>query len=63
MLRSITSSHANQIMDARRHRQLTAEKERTSDVARIANELQRQVPNLCRTEALKIAERAIPHSI
>lgn len=37
--------------------------QRTSDVARIASELQRQVPGLCRTEALKMAENAIPHTI
>ena len=40
-----------------------ADAQRTSEVARIANELQRQCPGLSRTDALKAAERAVPHTI
>lgn len=47
----------------RRRQQDLAYAQRLSEVARIASELQRQVPGLCRTEALKTAERAIPSSI
>jgi hypothetical protein len=34
---------------------------RISEVARIASDLQRQEPKLTRSEALRLAERSVPH--
>lgn len=48
-------------IDARRNQFDRATKERISEVARVANDLQLQEPHLTRTEALKIAERLVPH--
>jgi len=56
---SISSQNIRSINNIRRETLRRRETERTSEVARMATDLQRQ--GLTRTEALKTAERLVPH--
>lgn len=56
-MKSITTQLRKSIESARRNQLNTAVKQYISDVANAASQLQRQVPGLSRTEALRIAER------
>ena len=56
-MKSISTRLRKTIESARRNQINTAVKQHISDVANTASQLQRQVPGLSRTEALRIAER------
>ena len=54
----LTRHQLQTINDTRRKALQSAESQRTSEVARIANDLQAQ--GVLRTEALKLADRRVP---
>lgn len=62
-MKSLSTQQIRQIESARKHAQDRAEINRNSDIARIANELQAGAPGLTRTDALKLAESAVPFTI
>lgn len=58
-MKSISTQLRKTIESARMNQLNTAVKQYISDVANTASQLQRQVPGLSRTEALRIAERQL----
>jgi hypothetical protein len=59
---SLPSAAIRSINNNRARQRASAVSQRISEVSRIAGELVASTPGLSRTEALRVAERFIPHA-